>query len=278
MNGRPSASLAFPKPGPALTAVLVVVGVTGIVTALVGAWSPAGLAVFPWLAFQPDQPLPFAWRWLTSGVLTSPESWSHLFFSLLGLYFLGVPLERRWGTWRLVRFLGIAVFAGNLLTYAIGRAMPLTAPERFHPALVFGPSAAIAAIAIAWSREYADSTVQLFFVLPVRGIALFWVTIGFCVLDLIYPQAPPEGVVAPFGGLVVGLLFGGSPSLFRSVWLRVRLALLRRQARGAASREVLALKPSRRRSSSSPPLRVVSGGLEDVLRKRNPPKDKRYLN
>jgi hypothetical protein len=161
---------------------------------------------------------------------------------------------------------------------AIAHLVPAGAQERFRPDFVFGPTAAIVAVAVAWSREYAQSTVNLFFFLPVRGRVLFWITLGFCVLDLIYPQAPPEGVVAPFGGLVVGLLFGGSPSLFRSVWLRVRLALLRRQARGAASREVLALKPSRRRSSSSPPLRVVSGGLEDVLRKRNPPKDKRYLN
>jgi membrane associated rhomboid family serine protease len=261
-----------------MRAVLVAVGATGILTALVAAWAQGGLAVFPWLAFQPGRPLPFVWQWLTSGLLTSPESWSHLFFSLLGLYFLGVPLERRWGSWRLVRFLALAVVMGNLVTFAVDRAMPPQTPERFHPALVFGPAAAITAIAIAWSREYADATVQLFFVLPVRGVTLFWITIGFCVLDLIYPAGTPEGVVAPFGGLLAGLLFGGSPSLFRSVWLRVRLALLRRQARGAASREVLAVKPSRRRSSSSPPLRVVSGGLEEVLRKRTPPKDKRYLN
>lgn len=276
MNGRPPASRAFPRPGPALTAVLVALGATGILTALAGAWTQSGLQIFPWLAFQPGRPLPFVWRWLTSGLLTNPESWSHLFFSLLGLYFLGVPLERRWGSWRLVRFLGVAVFMGNLVTFVFDRAMPPGA-ERLHPALVFGPAAAITAIAIAWSREYADSTVQLFFVLPIRGITLFWITIGFCVLDLIYPAGTPEGVVAPFGGVLAGLLFGGSPSLFRSVWLRVRLALLRRQARGAASREVLALKPSRRRTSS-PPLRVVSGGLEEVLRKRTPPKDKRYLN
>src|SRR5580698_9391277 len=124
MNGRPSASLALPKPGPALTAVLAVVAATGILTALVGAWAQSGPTIFAWLAFQPGQPVPFVWRWLTSGLLTSPESWSHLFFSLLGLYFLGAPLERRWGSWRLVRFLGVAVVMGNLVTLAIDRSMP----------------------------------------------------------------------------------------------------------------------------------------------------------
>jgi membrane associated rhomboid family serine protease len=277
MNGRPTASFAFPKPGPALTAVLVVLAATGLLTALFAAWAPGGLEVFPWLVFLPGRPAPMLWRWLTSGLLTSPESWSHLLFSMVGLYFLGAPLERRWGSWRLARFLATAVLLGNLVVLAIDHAMPSTAPERFHPAFVFGPTAAITAVAIAWAREYSESTVQLFLVVPVRGIVLFWVTIGFCVLDLVYPAAMPEGVVAPFGGVLAGLLFGGSPSLFRSLWLRIRLALLRRKAQGAASHDVLAMKPSRRRASS-PPLRVVSGGLEEVLRKRTPPKDKRYLN
>jgi hypothetical protein len=43
--------------------------------------------------------------------------------------------------------------------------------------------------------------------------------------------------------------------------------------------DVLARKPPRRaRPSNAPPLRVVSGGLDEVLKKHTPPKDKRYLN
>jgi hypothetical protein len=121
--------------------------------------------------------------------------------------------------------------------------------------------------------------VQLFFVLPMRGKWLFWLTIGFCVLDLIYPTALPEGVVAPMGGVVVGVLLSGSPSPARSLYLHLKLLLLRRRSRSLSVAEVMASKPVRRpRSPGAPPLRVVSGGLEDALRKRNPPKDKRYLN
>ena len=42
--------------------------------------------------------------------------------------------------------------------------------------------------------------------------------------------------------------------------------------------DLAAPKPKRRARPGSPPLRVVSGGLEEVLKKRTPPKDKRYLN
>ena len=34
----------------------------------------------------------------------------------------------------------------------------------------------------------------------------------------------------------------------------------------------------KRSSKGGPPLRVVQGGLDDDLKNRKPPKDKRYLN
>jgi hypothetical protein len=101
---------------------------------------------------------------------------------------------------------------------------------------------------------------------------------GFCVLDLIYPAAMPEGVVAPFGGVATGLLLGGSPPLVRRAWLRLRLAILRRRSGRLSAQEWLTPKQPRRARPGAPPLRVVSGGLEDVLKNRTPPKDKRYLN
>jgi len=141
------------------------------------------------------------------------------------------------------------------------------------------PQDTITAVAVAWSREYAQSTVNLFFFVPVRGKVLFWITIGFCVLDLIYPSGIPEGVVAPFGGVIAGLLWGGTPSLARTGWLHLKLAVLRRRSSSIRVEDVLSSKPKRRpRGPGSPPLRVVPGGLDEVLKKRTPPKDKRYLN
>jgi membrane associated rhomboid family serine protease len=277
MDG-PQLSMAFPRPGRALWVVLVAMASLGIGTALLATWGGGASVVFGWLTYEPGRAFWQPWRLLSSGLLTNPASWGHLLFSLVGLYFLGTPLEKRWGGWRFVRFLALSVLLGNLTTVAVDRALGDAGPERFHPAFVFGPAAAITAIAIAWAREYSNSTVQLFMVLPVRGRVLFWITIGFCVLDLIYPAGMPEGVVAPFGGLAAGLLFGGTPSIARTTWLHVRLALLRRQSTNVRVEDVLSRKPARRPRPGAPPLRVVPGGLEEVLKKRTPPKDKRYLN
>ncbi|HEY8090633.1 MAG TPA: rhomboid family intramembrane serine protease [Polyangiaceae bacterium] len=277
MNGPQPTTFALPKPGRALWAALIAMAVLGIFTAFLAHWVPGGARVFLLLDCDLDRAFSQPWRLLTSGLLTDPEHWSHLLLSMVGLYFLGTSLEKRWGSWRFARFLALAVILGNLTTIAISTLVPPQA-EAFHPRFVFGPMAAIAAIAIAWSREYATSTVNLFFVIPVRGKVLFWVTIGFCVLDLIFQSQLPEGVVAPFGGVIAGLLLGGTPSLARTAWLRLKLAVLRRRSSTLRVEDVLAQKPKRRPRAGAPPLRVVPGGLEEVLKKRTPPKDKRYLN
>ena len=271
-------TFSLPKPGRALWAVMVLMAALGVSTALLRTWIPGGELVFMWLIGERAHAFTQPWRLLTSGLLTDPNTWRHLLWSLVGLYFLGAPLERRLGSWRFVRFLALAVLFGNLAVIAIAALMPPDAQMRFRPEFMFGPTAAITAIAVAWSREYADSTVNIFFVVPLRGRMLLWVTVGFCVLDLIYPEAIPEGVIAPFGGVIAGLVFGGTPSLARTTWLRVRLALLRRNAASLRVSDVLAPRPERRPRSGGPPLRVVPGGLDEVLKKRQPPKDKRYLN
>jgi membrane associated rhomboid family serine protease len=281
MNGDPSLTLAFPRPGRGLKAVLAAILLLGVANAVLYNWAHE---VAPFEALLCDiEKLRLGQLWrayglLSSGLLTNPTSYGHLAFTLLGLYFLAPDLERRWGSWRLVRFLAYAVVAGNLAVLAVDALAPATSQERFHPPAVFGASAAIAAIAVAWSRQNANLTVRLFFVVPVRGKWLLWVTIGFSVLDLIFPSALPEGVVAPFGGVLVGLLFAGQPSLIRSLYLRLKLAVLRRRAHAVGLEDILSPRPPRRPRPGGPPLRVVSGGVEDALRKREPPKDKRHLN
>ena len=276
---RPQAfSVTFPKPGRALWIVLIAIAVLGISNAFFLAWVRGGEIVFAALACVLDRALEQPWRLLTSGLLTSPQSWTHLLFTLVGLYFLGAPLERRWGGWRFVRFLATAVVLGNLATLAVNAGVPADLRGRFIPALVFGPGAAIAAIAVAWSREYPDSTVNLFFFLPMRGRVFLWITIGFCMLDLIYPAAIPEGVIAPFGGVLAGLLFGGTPSLMRRTWLQIRLAFLRRTTGGLRAQDILSPDARRRSRGGRPPLRIVGGGIGEDLKNRPSSKDKRYLN
>ena len=275
---RPQVLNGMPRPGRAIWASMIVLGVIGVGTAVLSTWGSGAAKVFAWLAYIPSQGVLQPWRLLTSVLLTSPDSMFHLLAALVTLFFLGAPMEKHWGTWRFLRFVALSAILGNLTTWLVDVGMPEGAPEHFHPRFVFGPDAFITGIVVAWSREYSDQIVNFFMVLPMRGRTMLWVTIGFCVLGLVYPGGLYEGVVAPFGGVVAGLLFGGSPSLARSAWLRARLFFLRRQSSSLRVDDVLRKPPRRAPRPGSPPLRVVSGGLEEVLKKRTPPKDKRYLN
>lgn len=270
-------SLSFPRPGPALKGLLIVVAVLGIGLALAG--SSADIAVFGWLACIPEYVFRGqVWRLVTSGLLTSPSSYGHLIFSLLGLYFLSTDLEQRWGGRRFLGFVAGATVLGNVLALLIDRIAPGSWASFHVESGMFGPEAAIAATAVAWSAMNADKQILLFFVVPVRGQYLAWVTLGFCVLGVIYPGGSPSGHIAPFGGVITGYLFGGSAFSLKRLYLHAKLWVLRRRLGNKAPPTVDAImrageaKPKRK--SGGPPLRVVSGGLDD----KKPPKDKRYLN
>lgn len=276
-------SAAFPRPGRVLKAVLAAIAVVAIVGAVLVNWAPGGRTgeeIFRLVAFEPAKPERL-WTWVTSGVLTNPTGFSHALWSLVGLYFLTTDLEKRWGGARLLRFLAASVVLGNLMVLAVFWGMPLK-NEIFHPSLVFGPMAAITATAMAWAKENANGQIRLFFFLPISGKTLYWITIGFAVLALLFLQGTPEGAAAPFGGIIAGLLFGGTPSPMRSVWLRIKLALLRRKGPTLTVESITGMtdrpRGAKRSAKGGPPLRVVQGGLDDDLKNRKPPKDKRYLN
>jgi membrane associated rhomboid family serine protease len=278
MREQPQVTMQFPRPGPVLKFVLVVLAVMGVGMALVFNWLPGGAFganAFMLLACVPERVLHGeVWRLFTAGLLTSPVGFSHLLFTLVGLYFLTPDLEKRWGGARLARFIVLSVVVGNVLAVALWK---VAQTGLLHPEFMFGAGAAITATAVAWSRENADREVRLFFVLPVKGKHLFWLTVLYCVAAVLFHDAATEGVAAPFGGVVVGLLLGGSPSPLRALYLQTKLSVLQRQA-GSGSQRTPAPKPARRPRPGAPPLRVVQGGLEEELSKREPPKDKRYLN
>jgi len=267
---------AFPRPRRGVKALLVLYAVFGLGGAILTNYvQSVGMTFWTSLACYPATFLRHPWTALTAGLLTDPDHWSHLIFTALGFYFLGPDLERRWGTWRFLRFVALAIILGFGLQLMLGLVSPGESGV-FHRHMLFGPSAALAALGVAWGRENAAAQIRLYFVLPVSGQLLVWITLGFCVLGLFFPASVTEGVGAPFGGFIVGLLLAGAPSPLRALYLRTKLAMLRRQGK-AVHVDLDPRAPLKVKKRSGPPLRVVLGGVED-LEKRPPPKDKRYLN
>ncbi|HEY8073763.1 MAG TPA: rhomboid family intramembrane serine protease [Labilithrix sp.] len=269
-------SAAFPRPGRTLKGVLAVVALFAIASAVAG-WVPRLVPAFDWLVFRPADALTRPWTFVTSGVITL-GLWQAL-WSLLGLYFFTTDLEKRWGGARLVRFLIASVVLANLIVLGVDK-LPFL-PRSFHPEFVAGPWAAITAIAVAWARENRHGQ-MFFFFFPLPARIFFLITVAIAVLVVVFQQPLPEGVVAPLAGCLAGVALGGTPSPMRTAWLKLRLAVMRRRGQSVTaelSRPPSSEKPrSSKRSGKSPPLRVVYGGLEEDLKSRKPPKDKRFLN
>ena len=276
----------FPRPGKALKALLIAVAALSVLGWLVVNWVPGGekgAEAFLWVACSRDallnQSIPRVWTLLTAGLFTSPTGHGaaqDLLYTLIGLYFFSPDLEKRWGPKRYLRFIALSIVIGFVLSIAVDVASPPHL-QIFHPHLMYGAGAAITATLVAWSRQNADSTVRLFFVLPVKGSWFFWLAVFYCVSGVLaWDPQNDAGVVAPFGGIMTGLLLSGTPSVARTLYLRAKLAVLRKQA--TPQDRPSSPRPSRSSRSGGPPLRVVYGGLEDELKKRKPPKDKRYLN
>ncbi len=261
---QPGMRLSFPKPRGATKALLFTLGGLSLLNAILVNWMGESRLLEWTIADQHTLPLQ-VYRLVTSLVITSPQQYGHVLFSLMLLYFFGPAVETQTGT---KKFLAL-FFGGGVLGTLLGFAANASGIRHLMAPAFYGPTAALQTLIVAWSMQNANAVVQMFFVLPMRGSWMKWISLGFCVLGLLYSNPPPEGALAGFGGFLVGVLFGKSPSPLRNLFLRRKLSKLEQER-------------DRVRAKGGPPLRVVYGGLADDLEmgkgKGKSPKDKRTLN
>lgn len=251
-------AVGLPRPGPALRGVLIALLAVWLAFALGINWAGAPESLFYALAGSTERILRGeVWRLFTAPFLHIPSgSISHILTSLLGLYFLSPSLEQRWGSGRFLRFLGISAVFAYVFQMLLELALPATIAGRLVPAYWFGAEPVVSAVSIAWALSFRGRSINLMFVLPVssRGLIVFVVLVN--VMYLIAGAGGPDGLLAPFGGMLAGWLFGGgSPSPLRRAWLKLRLAQLDAEARREA-----ASKKKRRAASG---FQVIEGGKSD---------------
>lgn len=194
------------------------------------------------------------WRLFTAPLLHMPGEPFHVVGVLIGLFFLTPSLEQRWGSRRLLIFLGMSAVFAYSLQFLVLWAVPTSLAEKLGSQQFWcGGFPAVEAVAVAWALTFSGQTVRLFFVLPVTGRGMLLFIVGFSFLRLVAIQHSPEGLISPFGGLLAGLLFGsGTPSPFRRLYLKLRYSQLQR----AQDNATLARGKRIRKSS----LQVIEGG------------------
>lgn len=259
MSSRDSAvQVTFPKPGKVLRAVLFVIFGIWLAFAIGLNWAGASESVFTALCGSTSAILQGElWRLFTAPWMHLPiGTFGHVLGSLLGLYFLGPPLEESWGSRRFAWFL----FFSACIAYSTQILFELLMPAQIALRLVgeywYGAIPVVEAIAIAYALSFRGRVVRLFFVFPVSSRGLIAFVVGMSVLYVIIAVQTPSGLVAPFGGMFAGWLLGGSsPSPLRRAWLNLRLAQLDAEARREAK--------GRKTRVGSSGLRVIDGGRRE---------------
>ncbi len=246
----------LPRPGRALWGVMLTLFGIWLAFAIGLNWGGVSERVFLFFAGNTELILKGQlWRLVTAPLLHVPSVGAILFL-LFGFYFLTPTLEQQWGGPRLIRFLILSSLLAYGLQLFVGVLLPRSLSDRLIGEYWFGALPAVEAISIAWALTFRGQTVRLFFVLPVstRGLILF--VVGVSLLYVVTLERPTCGLLAPFGGMASGWLFGGgTPSPARRFWLKLRLARLEREAK----KESVDRKKRVARSG----LRVIEGGKDD---------------
>lgn len=125
----------------------------------------------------------------------------HIFFNMLAVFWFGIAIERKMGS---KEFLLFYLLCGTLAGLAMGIAYYILGID----APIIGASGALYAVLFAFAILYPDSTIYLYFVLPIPSAILI---IGYFVLEFL--QMFKSDGVAHLGHFF-GLIFA---------WIYVRL-------------------------------------------------------
>lgn len=158
--------------------------------------------IYNWLVMSPgDVWHGQVWRLLTYAYLHDQLGLGHILMNMLGLYFLGTPLERHWGSKRFLIFYTIGTFVAVLLYFL------LTVVGWLPPALLVGASGGVLAVLGACAVLFPQiQIILLFFPVPIRPAALLFVVLyAFNLLNRGYNAG---GDACHLAGMVLGIAWG----------------------------------------------------------------------
>lgn len=226
------------KPGRVVLGLIVANAGLQLLFGLVGSGTLLDRLYFDWLALSVGALSHGAlWSLVTYGFLHDLQDISHLLFNMVALYFLGRPLEQRWGERGFLRFwLGCLVGGG-----IAGALFHLVTDASAH---TVGASAGVMGLVGAWSWLFPNQRLLLFFVIPVPARRIVWLAVA---IDfVVFATGGNIAIAAHLGGL-------GAAWLILNGWTRPRL-LRTRLHKWRIERAIRAKK--RARSG----LHVIDGG------------------
>ncbi|AKU94412.1 Rhomboid family protein [Labilithrix luteola] len=173
----------------------------------------------------------------------------HLIFECLFLWWFGRDLADEWGSRRFFQvWFGVTLFA-SVVTSIVALVDPAVRVQSY-----LGGMGVAEALIVGWGLWFPDRVVRIYFVLPIKGLWLAWLTIAITIVFAVY-----EGwefylpTLAAEGGMLAWL--------FRRSFVG-RWSSFQRQRR-ANAQQAQARTVAKKRAASAAHLRVIEGGDHD---------------
>ena len=156
-------------------------------------WITGSLWVHEWFSFQPYKILIRPWGAVTY-MFVHGGFW-HVFVNMLLLFFLGPPLERKWGSQAFLQYFLACGLGGAVLSYA------------FVANSIIGASAGIYGVMLAFALIWPNLPIYLWGIFPLK--AKWLVTLMFVMTFSSAVGQTGDGVAhfAHLGGFVSGFIF-----------------------------------------------------------------------
>jgi len=210
----PQMRFGFPKITPVVK-LLLIINIAVFVTAML--IRPLGVFMYRWFPVEPVSLLRALqlWRLVTYQFLHDPNDIWHIFFNMLGLFFLGPTLERHWGSRKFLKFyLGCGVAGG--LFY-----MLLVAFNFLGAGSMVGASGAILGLLAACAILFPHFVVFIFlFPVPIRVAAIGLTAVYFILVVTRADNA--GGNAAHLAGMATGAIYVFSKPWREKIQLKLR--------------------------------------------------------
>ena len=199
---------------PALTSVvkgLLIINVAVFILQIIGRRGETYF-VEQWFALLSERPWE-VWRLLTFQFLHGGAF--HLFFNMLGLYFLGTAMERHWGPKRFLRFYLICGAVGGMVFLVFSRLIPSLG------GVLIGASGGVLGLLVAVAILFPHWVVFVFlFPVPIR-----WAAVGYTIIyffSVIRGEDNVGGNLCHLGGMATAFIWVAGRPYIQSFLARHR--------------------------------------------------------
>jgi len=199
---RPQMGMMFPRMTPVVKWLIIINVVVFVLTSVfpvLAEFAFKWLSVFPLTVGMSLQ----IWRLLTYQFMHDIYGFGHIFFNMLILYFLGVMLERMWGSWKFLKFYLICGAMGGILYPILANIGWLSKGP------LVGASGGILGMIAATALLYPNVRVLVFLIFPMRLFILAIILAGIAIISILRPGqfGNAGGEAAHLGGMVAGVVY-----------------------------------------------------------------------